>query len=138
MSGTASVPLRLQKGAWFIVRVHDTKKILPQAEAVPGTAIHAHLTGAGIKQFPLPMVYDNGRIRDYGTVVPQNSALNAVVSSGSVLLADKNGAAPSAQGILFQIAPAAVNAPNPLPPPLAAMFPRPTATIIHFYTTGGK
>ena len=33
-SGTVTVPLRLRKGAWFIVRVHDQAGHLPQTEAV--------------------------------------------------------------------------------------------------------
>jgi hypothetical protein len=123
-------------GAIFIVRVHDANGLLPQGEAIPGSNVRAFLTGAAVNQFPLPMTYDNGRIRDYSAVVPLNSALNAVVSSGSVALADKTGAALSPLGIPFQVSAADVSSPNLLSGSLALMFPRPTAKIVHVYTAG--
>jgi len=84
-AAAASAALRLQKGAWFILRVHDAQGLLPQGESVHGSSVSVHVTGAAVKQFPLPMVYDSGRVRDYGAVVPMNSPLNVVVGSGSVI-----------------------------------------------------
>lgn len=133
-----SVPLVLQKGATFILRVHDATGLLPLGEAIPGANVHAYLTGAAVKQFPLPVTYDDGRIRDYSAVVPLNSALTAVASSGSVTLADKTGAAVDPLGVPFQVSPADVSAPNPLTGPLALMFPRPNAKVVHVYATGQK
>jgi hypothetical protein len=130
--------LRLQKGAWFILRVHDKQGLLPQGELVHSSSISAHLTGVAVKQFPLPVVYDNGRIRDYGAVIPMNSPLSAVVSSGSVVLADETGAAPSPLGIPFQVFAADVNAPALVPASLALMFPRPKAKIVHVRATGPR
>jgi hypothetical protein len=137
-AGIVSASLRLQKGAWLILRVHDTKGLLPPGEAVRTSSVGVHLTGAAVKQFPLPVVYDNGRIRDYGAVVPMNAPLSAVVGSGIVVLADANGAAPGAQGIPFQVSTADVNAPPLGPASLGRMFPRPTAKIVHVVATGRK
>jgi hypothetical protein len=137
-AGTATASLRLQKGAWFILRVHDTNGLLPQAEVVHGSGVGVHLTGGAFKQFPLPVVYDSGRIRDYGAVVPMDFPLNVVVASGSVVLSGDNGAAPSAQGIPFQVSTADVNAPPLASAALERMFPRPTAKIVHVAVTGRK
>jgi hypothetical protein len=132
----APVPLVLQKGATFIVRVHDANGLLPQGEAIPGSNVRAFLTGAAVKQFLLPVTYDNGRMRDYSAVVPLDSALSAEVSSGSVALTDKTGAALSPVGIPFQVSAADISSPNLLSGLLAFMFPRPTARIVHVYTAG--
>jgi hypothetical protein len=135
-AGAASVPLRVKKGAWFIIRIHDQGGLLPATETVPRAGVAAYLSAAGVKQFLLPVVYDNGRIRDYGAVVPINLPLTAVVSSSSVLLTDENGAAPSATGTPLQVAQPDPTVPSWFPPSLASMFPRPTAKVVHFYTTG--
>jgi hypothetical protein len=128
----------LQKGVTLIVRVHDPNGLVPQREVMPGTGVSAFPTGAAVKQFPLPMTYDNGRIRYYSAVVPLSSALSAVVSSGGVALADKTGAALSALGTPFQVTAADISGPEPPSGSLVLMFPRPDAKVIHVYVTGQK
>lgn len=137
-TSATSVPMRLQKGSIFIVRIHDPSGYLAGAETVHSSGVAAFVRGAGVKEFPLPEVYDNGRIRDYGSVVPINTALDLVVSSGAAFLADRTGAAPNPQGISLRIVPPDLTTPSWFPPSLAQMFPPPTATIIHFNVTGLK
>jgi hypothetical protein len=61
-----AVPLRLTKGWRFILRTHDLQQLLPKVEKVRGEAISASVTAPGGKPLPLPVVYDNGRVRDLG------------------------------------------------------------------------
>jgi len=49
-SGTASIPLRLKKGAWIIVRIHDLKGLLPAAEAVARSGVSVSLSATGVNQ----------------------------------------------------------------------------------------
>jgi hypothetical protein len=136
-AGAAAVSIRLKKGARFILRVHDPSGHLAAAETVPHSAINAIVSGAGISAFPLLVTFDNGRIRDYAAVVPAGLAMTVAVSSGKVLLADTTGATPAAQGVPFQAVAEDLKAPaSSSGVPL--MFPRPTANIIHVYTTGLK
>jgi hypothetical protein len=128
-------PLSLQKGIQLIVRVHDPKGLLAQAESVHGSAVQAHLSGAGFALVPLPVISESLNIRDYGTFVPFNTSMTVFVSSHSLLLADQTGAALSPQGIPIQVSPADFQLPPLSTPSLARMFPRPTAKVIHVYAS---
>lgn len=131
----APVALTLQKGVRFIVRVHDPNQLLPQAEAAPGTAVSAFVTSPSIGQFPLAVVYADGLVRDYGTVVPTNVPMSVTVSSATLVLADTTGATLTATPITFQALATDVGvAATPLAP-FASMFPPPDAKIIHVYAT---
>jgi len=134
----APAAIRLQKGGWFIVRIHDPNGILAGAEALQSSGVAVFVTGADTGKFPLPMIYNSGRIRDYGAVVPLNQSMTVVVSSNAVLLANGKGAAPGPQGAAFQVTAPDPTTPAWFPPSFALMFPRPTATMIHYYVTGSK
>jgi hypothetical protein len=82
-----------------MVRVHDPMQLLPQAEVVKGAAVSASLTGPSGKFFPLPVVYSDNIVRDYGTVVPINAAMGVTISSPTLTLADGTGAPLSASAI---------------------------------------
>ena len=89
-----------------------------------------------MKQLPLVLAYDNGSIRDYETVVPFNTPMTLIVGSGSAVLADRAGSTLSQQGLPLQISPADFQA-MPLPfAPLARMFPRAKAKMVHVYAAG--
>jgi hypothetical protein len=133
---TAVSPLSLQKGVQLIVRVHDSKGLLPQAESVHGAAVSAYLSASGVARLPLPLISDTHGIRDYGTFIPFNSPITVFVSGGSLLLTDKAGTALSSQGLPIQVLPAEFQLPPLTPPSLARMFPRPTAKVIHVYAGG--
>ncbi len=133
-----SVPLRPQKGAWLIIRIHDSGGLLPATEPLPRAGVQAYVSAPGVKQFLLPVIFDDGRVRDYGAVVPMNVPLTAFVSSPVVLLVDKSGAAPNPVGMALVVTPPDPAEPSWLPPRATSMFPRPTATMLHFYTTGRK
>ena len=129
----ASVALRLTKGWRFILRVHDVEGLLPQLETVRGQGVSVSVAGASGGPVLLPLIFDDGKVRDYGAVVPQNIAMKATVAASAHLdLADGTGAAPSAQGVAFQASPPA-SASTPL---LGHMFPPPDATVVHIYTKG--
>src|ERR1035437_10138031 len=100
-AAAATAPLSLQKGALFIVRAHDAAQLLAQAETLHGAGMRAYVTSSSIKQFVLPLMFDNGRIRDYGAVVPMNLPLT-VIAASSVPLTDQTGAALSPLGISFR------------------------------------
>jgi hypothetical protein len=136
-TSAVSAPLRLQKGRWFIVRIHDLQGYLA-AEAMPSSGVSAFVSGSGMSEFPLPMIYNGGRIRDYGAVLPMNVPFVVVVGSSIVALTDATGAAASPQGTSFQVTPQNVSTPPWFPPSLALMFPPPTAQMIHFYVSGPK
>jgi len=136
-ASAVSVPLRLNVGAWLIIRIHDQNAYLA-AEAVPHAAVTASLSATGVAQFLLPVVYDNSRIRDYGAVVPINVPLTAFVSSSTVLLTDQSRAPPNPAGMAVKVTAPDLTQPSWFPPSLSSMFPRPTAKIIHFYTAGRK
>ena len=99
-------------------------------EAVRGGAVKAYLTGAGIAQFPLPMTYDGGDVREYGALIPFNTALTVFVSSSSLHLTATAGAALSPSGIPVQVSSTDFQLPSPLPHSLARMFPPPTAKVV--------
>jgi hypothetical protein len=100
-----AAPLKLTKGGQFIVRVHDDKQLLRQAEAIRGQSVSVTIVDASGTRFLLPMTYDDGRVRDYGAVVPINAQMRAMVNgAGGFLLNDAAGAALSPQGVPFQVA----------------------------------
>lgn len=134
----AAASLRLQKGAWLIVRIHDTRRLLSQVETVRGSGVTVFLTAAAVNQFPLPLIYDNGRIRDYGAVVPMNSAMRARIASSSIALSDERAAPLGAEGVPLQVTAADFQTASGVPRALARMFPRPTAKFLHVYTAGRK
>lgn len=128
-----SVNLRLIKGWRFIVRVHDKDGFLPQAEAVHGQGVSASAIGGSAGPILLPLIFDDGRIRDYGAVVPQNTTMTAIITASTRLnLTDATGAAPSTQGIPFQASPPA-SASTLL---LGHVLPPPDATVVHIYAKG--
>lgn len=130
-----NLALQLVKGWRFILRVHDTEGLLPRVEAVRGQAVSASVTGGPGGPVLLPLIYDDGVIRDYGAVVPQNVALKAIVAASAQLsLTGTTGAAPSAQGIAFQATPPAASAVSLS----TRMFPPPDATVVHIYAKGAQ
>ena len=138
-AGVATVvPLRLTPGARFILRVHDTQRILPQVESGTRAGIAASLTDAATRRFPLPIVYDNGRIRDFGAVVPLNQPLRVVAAGGRINLADQAGAVLSELGLAFQIKPEDFLVLAPLAARLSPMFRAPDAKMVHIWITGRK
>jgi hypothetical protein len=134
----AAANLRLQKGAWFIVRIHDTRRLLPQVETVRGSGVTVLLTGPAVSGFPLPLIYDNGRIRDYGAVVPMNSAMRARIASGGIALSDEKAAPLNAEGVPFQVTAADFQNATEVPRPLRWMFRPPRAKFLHVYTAERK
>jgi len=134
-SAAAAVPLTLQKGVRFIVRVHDTKQLLSQAETVQGAGISASLTAPSVKLFPLPVVYSDGIVRDYGTVVPISVPMSVTISS-NLLLADKTGTPVSASAMPFQVLPTDIEVTGAPLSPATRMFPPPDARMVHVYATG--
>lgn len=135
-SATSVVPFALQKGARFIVRVHDKMQVLSQAETVAGTAVSAFVSSAMVKRFPLPMIYSDGNVRDYGTVVPINVAMSVTISSNTVALVDNNSAPISTSANSFQVLPTDIEVTGAPPSPITRMFPPPDAEMIHVYTAG--
>lgn len=127
---TVNSPLKLTKGGKFIVRVHDPQRLLRQQETTFQRTVSVSITGATAKPFFLPVVYDDGNIRDYGAVVPLNLPMNAMVfDGGHVTIGDRQGAALASGGVPFQALPVAVPAVKPF-------FPPPDATFIHVQATG--
>jgi hypothetical protein len=137
-SAAAVVPLSLQKGVRFLVRVHDPNQFLPQAESVTGTAVSASVSSASVPQCPLPMVYSDGIVRDYGTVVPINVPLSVAVSSRNVALAGSGGTAVPTSPMPFKVLPTDIEVTGAPLSSATRMFPPPDAKIIHVYATGLK
>lgn len=137
-ASAASVPLNLQKGVRFILRVHDTKRVLPQAETVAGTAVLVSVASPSAKQLSLPVVFSDGNVRDYGTVVPINAPMSATVSSNKVAISDKTGAALGASPIPFKVLPTDIEVAGAPRNQVTRMFPPPDAKMIHVYATGLK
>jgi len=134
----AAANLRLQRGAWFIVRIHDTRRLLPQVESVRGSSVRVLLTGPAVSGFPLPLIYDNGRIRDYGAVVPMNSAMRARIASSSIALSDEKAAPVNAEGVPFQVTAADFRTATEVPRSLRWMFRPPRAKFLHVYAAARK
>ena len=103
-----------------------------------GTAVSAFLSTASVPQFPLPVVYSDGKIRDYGTVVPINIPMSVTVSSRTVALAGSSGSAFGTAPTPFQVLPADIEVTGAPLSPTTRMFPPPDAKIIHVYATGLK
>lgn len=118
------------------MRVHDTNRLLAQAETVKGAAVSAALTAPSVKLFPLPVVYSDGMVRDYGTLIPINVPMSATVSSNTLSLADKTGAPLTASAMPFQVLPTDIVVTGAPPSPATRMFPPPDAKMVHVYATG--
>jgi hypothetical protein len=131
-SGTTNISLRLAKGGWFVVRVHDNQQVLPSLETSGGYAVSAVVLGPSGSQFLLPKLADDGRFRDYGAIVPLSVQMNVrLISDSRVAVTDENGVAFSAQGATFTATPSPAGA-----TPAAAhgpMFHEPDATVFHAY-----
>jgi hypothetical protein len=131
-----SVALRLQKGWRFLLRVHDSGRLLAQAGTLPGDGISVLLTAPGRGAFPLPVVYDSGRVRDWGAVVPVNLPMSVTVNSSKLRLRHQSGAAPDPQGIPFQILPSDIPDEASVAASHGFHFRPPDAKIIHLYAAG--
>ena len=140
VTGTAApqVPMRLRRGAPFILRVHDAQHFLPQVEANAREAVAALVTGGSANPVPLPIVYDTGRIRDFGSLVPMNVPLKVVVTSTSLHVADLDGAELVPQGISFQVTAADFTLPTLLSRGFSSMFRSPDAKVLHVRATSRK
>jgi hypothetical protein len=129
------VPFSLEKGVRFIVGVHDPNQLLPQAEAVPGAAVSASVASASVSQFLLPVVYGDGLVRDYGTVVPTNVPMSVTISSATVVLADGTGTALAPTAVTFEALQGDLGFAPGAPSQFASMFPPQDAKMIHVYAT---
>jgi hypothetical protein len=128
-SATLNSPLKLTQGGKFVVRIHDPQQLLRQQETTYRQTVSVSITGATAKPFFLPIVYDDGNIRDYGATVPLNLPMNALVfDGGHVTIVDPQGAALAPGGAAFQALPIAALAVKPF-------FPPPDATFIHVQAT---
>jgi hypothetical protein len=134
-SAVTAVPLSLQKGVLFIVRVHDPLQLLPQAESVKGAAVSASVSVSSVKVFPLPVVYSDSIVRDYGAVVPINAPVSVTISSQTLTLADGTGAPLTATAIPFQVLPTDAEVTG-VPSAIAQGVPAADAKMIHVYATG--
>jgi hypothetical protein len=136
-ASAAVLPLTLQKGVRFIVRIHDKMGILSEAvETVTGSGVSAFLSSASVKRFPLPLIYNDANVRDYGTVVPISVPLSVTISGNTLALADNNGASLSTSAMPFQVLPTDIEVIGASSSPAARMFQPPDAKMIHVYTTG--
>jgi Ni,Fe-hydrogenase III small subunit len=82
------------------------------------------------------MIYSDGNVRDYGTVVPINVAMSVTISSNTVALVDNNSAPISTSANSFQVLPTDIEVTGAPPSPITRMFPPPDAEMIHVYTAG--
>jgi len=127
---SVSASFRLTQGGRFIVRIHDPKRLLRQQETTYQQTVSVSIISATAKPFCLPIVYDDGNIRDYGATVPLNIPMNALVfDGGHVTIVDAQGAALAPGGVPFQAA--AIVAPA-----IKQFFPPPDATFVHVQATG--
>jgi hypothetical protein len=132
--GTVSAPLRLEKGAPFVLRVHDKNRLLQQVERIKGEAVSAAVTTPSGRRFLLPLAYDNGRIRDYAANLPRNVALTLSVGSVKLALSDRANTPLNANGISFQVSdPPSARADATT---IRRFAPLPDATFIHVNVTG--
>ena len=133
-SGTTNISLRLTKGGWFVVRVHDNQQLLPSLEASGGNAVSAVVVGPSGGQFLLPKLSDDGRFRDYGAIVPLSVQMKArLISDSRVAIIDGSGMAFNAQGTPFLATPpAATGATRAVAQ--VPMFREQDATVFHVYT----
>ncbi len=126
---TAVPSLRLTKGGNFRVRVHDPRALLKTVEAANASAVSVLVTEGSGRQRPLPVIYDDGHVRDYGDVLPIGQPMKVSVNSAKLKVSDSGGG--NAQGVPFQVA----------DPPAASThgwnkFPRSNATVVHVNITG--
>jgi hypothetical protein len=132
----SDIPLRLTKGGRFVLRAHDVQRLLPRAEGIFSTGISAIVSRPSGGPYLLPVVYDNGRVRDYGGILPLNVALRVTVSSSRVMLSDQTGAALTPQGVPFQISASDFQYSGPVMPGFRRMFPPPDAKVVRIYVVG--
>jgi hypothetical protein len=133
-ASAAAIALQAQRGGQFLLRVHDLLGLLATAEALPGQAVSAFVaTPSGLKII-LPVVYNDGQIRDYGLLTPLNVPLTVTVANSRVSLVNPSGAPVTAQAIAFQVMPLAPLPTDPIQLALARKFPPPQATFVHVYT----
>lgn len=135
-SAASVAPLTLQKGVRLIVRVHDQMQLLSQAETVAGTAVSAFVSNPSVTKFPLPMIYSDGNVRDYGTVVPIDVPMSITISSNTVALVDNTSAPLSTVAVPFQVLPTDIEVAGVPTSPVTRMFAPPDAKMIHVYTAG--
>ena len=123
------MPIRLLKGWPLILRMHDSMHLLRQTEGVHGDGVAVSVKRSSGNPLPLPIVYDNESIRDYGAVVPVGVALTLTIGSRKLVLTDHAGAAVGPNGIQIQATPppARVGAPR------SGFFPPPDATVVHLF-----
>jgi hypothetical protein len=133
--GASGLSIVLLEGAEFVLRIHDPSHFLQQAEAVPGTGVNALVGGAPAGALALPKIYDDGRIRDFGDLLPLNTSLTVSALSAHAVLATQSGAAPAVGGIPFQLT-AAYFQFTPPTPVASVFFQPPEAEMIHLYVTG--
>ncbi len=96
----------------------------------------ASLTSPTVKLFPLPVVFSDSLVRDYGTVIPINVPMSVTVTSNTLSLADNTGAPLSAAAAPFQALPTDIEVAGEPLSPACRMFPPPDARMVHVYTTG--
>jgi hypothetical protein len=129
-----AITIQALKGASFIVRLHDPGQLLQQVGAAKGGGVSVWVSGGPGGRLPLPIVFDDGRIRDYGDLLPFNVPLVAIPASGQLNLAGVGGAALNASGISFQITSADLATTSAIGPFASVLGPR--AKMIHIYTAG--
>ena len=132
------VALRLTKGGRFILRVHDLRQSLPQGESNRRRELAVAVADASGHLLPLPVVYDNGRVRDYGMVLPFGVPYRAVVTGPNVVLADEKGAALNSGGAAFQLADTPQGGTVGRGRGIRQKFRSPDATMIHVRVTGRR
>ncbi len=118
------------------MRVHDSSGYLKQVETVRGQAIAPSVSGAGGGSVPLPLVYDDGRVRDYGAFVPLNLQMQLNVASPQLKLSDNSGQAVAAQALSFQAADLPSAPAQAGTSKFRSAFFAPNATVIHVYVIG--
>ena len=133
------VTLRLQKGGQLIVRTYDSQRLLRSVEKLHRKGMSVVLTGASIRTVPIPVVYDSGRVRDYGTVVPLNTPLRVVINSADVKITDSASSdRSSGQGITVQVAPTDLPAKGLFPGRWRSLSGASPVKLLSLYATGRK
>lgn len=131
----ALTPISLEKGIRLIVRVHDTKQLLPKAEVVTGAAVAAFLTSGSVRQFPLPVVYADDIVRDYGTNIPVGVPMSVTISSRNLTLVDKDGSPITGTPMPIEVLSTDIEVVGEAKSLFTSKFPPPNARMIHVYTT---
>lgn len=132
--GTAGeITLRLERGAPFLVRLHDSNGLFAKAGSMPAAALSATVQAPGRKPFILPLVYDGGSVRDWGGVVPLEVAMTVTVGSNRLRFTESGGAPLREGGIPFQIR-ASDLARKPVAAP-AGFRVQSDVTMVHLYAS---